>query len=829
MEDENRQRSERAPRSRSATGRTTPPTPALPRFATAAFVGREHELDQLAGLFDGGARLVTLVGAGGVGKTRLAVEVVSRRAAGRGMAHFVDLATLDADDDVVRAIISALAAAGEAIPQAEAALLAAPALSESLLVLDNCDRVLRGCARIAQALLDHNAGARILATSREALFIDGEAPLAVGPLPLPPAGAGDVETLRSSDAVTLFLARAETALPGFELSAVNAPHVAQICRRLDGLPLAIELAAARVRVLAPHQITGRLDHRFDLLRDQRQDGPPHHRTLHAAIAWSYQLLGPGEQALLDRMAVFAGGAVLEALEAVCSGGVVDRAEVIDLLTRLVDKSLVTVEMTSGADARYRMLESIREFGRERLDAEGETAALQARHASWFDDLAAHAEPELWSSEERTWLKRLDAEHDNLRVAIERSLTSAPERALRIAGNLWRYCELTGRLGEGSSWLERAMAAAGADERASRAYARASFGAGYLARDQGDLIAARRLLEQSLRIFRERGDLQDVGSSLRALAVITQAEGDHERARALFRDALELFHRVGHALGVGWTLRNLGVVAQALGDGREAAALFEAALPVLRKLGDRPGLARTLGSLAILARIEGAYAESRARLEEALALVREAGDQRGVAMMLAALGMLAYTEGAPQRARDHLRGALQISEHTRDGACVGFALAMLGTLAIDAGRLDDGLTAITAAAAVDPGLAARLARDERAAIDAARDRARTALGAAAMQMEERAMSLPWSGAVALGASLAEAAKSATASREPLTQLTPRQLEVLCLITRGYTNRQIAAELALSEYTVMRHVSNLFDRLNVSSRAAAAVIATSHGIV
>jgi predicted ATPase/DNA-binding CsgD family transcriptional regulator len=829
MAKQKRQRPERPSRRRAQESRTTPSAAAWPRYGAGPFVGRERELDELGRLFDRGAWLVTLVGAGGVGKTRLALEAVGRGAAGRGTPYFVDLATLDADDDVVRAIISALRAAGEAILQSEAALLATPALSESLLVLDNCDHVLRGCARIAEALLRRDAGVRILATSREALAIGGETPFAVEPLPLPPAGADDVETLRSSDAVTLFLARAETVLPGFELSTINAPHVAQICRRLDGLPLAIELAAARVRVLAPHQITGRLDHRFDLLRDQRQDGAPHHRTLHAAIAWSYQLLTPGEQTLLDRLAVFAGGATLEALEAVCTGGPVDRTDVIDLLTRLADKSLVTVEITSGADARYRLLESIREFGRERLDAAGETAALQARHATWFDDLAARAEPELWGSEQRVWLKHLAAEHDNLRVAIERSLPSAPERALRIVGHLWRYCELAGRLAEGSRWLEAAMAAVRADNRASREYARASFGAGYLARDQGDLIAARRLFEQSLRIFRERGDLKDVGSSLRALAVITQAEGDHERAQALFREALELFHQVGHHLGVGWTLRNLGLVAQALGDEREAAALFETALPVLRKLDDRPGLARTLGSLAILARLEGAYAESRARLEEALALVREAGDQRGVAMMLAALGMLAYVERAPQRARDNLRDALQISERAGDWACVAFALAMFGTLAIDAGRLDEGLAAITAATAVDAGLPARLARDERAAIDAARDRARAALGQAALRIEDRAASAPWSEAIALGARLAGAPEPATASAGPLTKLTPRQVEVLRLIARGRTNRQIAAELALSEYTVMRHVSNLFDRLNVSSRAAAAAIASSEGIV
>ncbi len=512
----------------------------LPR-QPSSFVGRSQEIaDAEARL--GSTALLTLTGAGGVGKTRIALEVgahlVDRYPGG---VWFVDLSALDEPSLVAPTLISTLRLK-PASDDSVAAITAALADQEALLILDNCEHVIDAVVEVADALLRRCPGVRIIATSREALGMSGESLVPVPSMGVPDlevaasGGGANVDAVGSYDAVRLFLERARAVESSFGLTAANADAVAQICRRLDGIPLAIELAAARVRSLPPAQIAARLDHRFRLLTGGSRTALPRHRTLRATFDWSFDLLPEAEQALVPRLSVFAGAFSLEAAEAVASGGPVQAEDMLDLLARLVDKSLLVAEPTAS-EARYRMLETIRDYAQERLAETGDASETHGRHRDWFVALVDQARPGFFAGgEQAIWLTRLAEDHDNLRAALNWS-DEDPDGAgaeLSMASGLWRFWEIRGHAAEGGAWLERALARTGGEVSARRA--NALTGAGVLASQRGDNVAAAGFHEASLVLHRELGNPQGVAAACNNAASIAIELGDIDRARDLYREA-----------------------------------------------------------------------------------------------------------------------------------------------------------------------------------------------------------------------------------------------------------------------------------------------------
>jgi predicted ATPase/class 3 adenylate cyclase len=695
----------------------------LPSLQLTSFIGREREMAEIRRLL-GGARLVTLVGAGGAGKTRLALQVAADMLEefpkGVWLAELAPLTDPALVPQTVASVFGVREAPGRPITELLVEYLRTRAL---LLVLDNCEHLVEPAARLAGALLRGCPGVRILATSREALGVAGESAYRVPPMSRPdPRGRVSVEELMETEAAQLFLERAALSNPQFLVTDANAPAIAQIVHRLDGIPLAIELAAARVKVLSAEQIAKRLDDRFRLLTGGSRTGLPHHQTLQAAVAWSYDLLSPQERALFDRLSVFAGGFSLEAVEAVCAD---DPADVLDLLTRLVDKSLVATESIDH-DIRYRMLDTIRHYSLERLGESGEGDAVRSRHLEWHAGLAAQAEPALVGADQLGWLDRLELEHDNLRSGLEwaRARDSRLEAGLRMAGALHRFWILRGYLREGRDWLEGLLARAQGASEATRA--KAAYGASVLAFHQGDMSRAEAWGTESLQLSRALEDPLGIALALNALGIVARNRGDYERAAllldesialsrrfacdwplaealnvvgvaarrqgdyaratALFEESLALWRRLGDRWGLAASLAHLGVVARYLGDYERASALHEESLDLRRALGDRRNVAAALSSLGVVAWHLGDYAGAAALFEEGLGLSRELGDRQNVAATLCSLGFVEYRLGRDARATELLRECLALSADLGDKVNTAAALCNLGFVATHQGDL-----------------------------------------------------------------------------------------------------------------------------------------------
>ena len=445
------------PRSRETGASVLGPSSRRLPLQLTSFVGREREIADVVSLL-GRTCLLTLTGPGGSGKTRLALRAAALAGGFEDGLLWVELASLSDPALVSRRVAKALGvpdAPGRSATEGLAEVLGA---RDILLVLDNCEHLIEACAELCDALLRLCPGLRILATSREALGVTGETVWTVPPLSLPdPDRSLEFEDVERCEAVRLFVERTEASTPGFSLTQENAPAVARLCVRLDGMPLAIELAASRTRVLSPSMIFDRLDDRFALLTGGGRTAVPRHRTLQATIEWSHGLLPENEKALLRRLSVFADGFVLEAAEAVCAGGGIGEEEVLDLLSRLADKSLAVVDAHSGAEARYRLMETIRQYARERLQEAGEEAGLQRRHADYFLAVARTAAPNLRGAGQSEWLTRLETEYDNLRAALAfyGSASTDAEAFLRLTAELWWFWWLRGHFAEGRVWLERA--------------------------------------------------------------------------------------------------------------------------------------------------------------------------------------------------------------------------------------------------------------------------------------------------------------------------------------------------------------------------------------
>ncbi len=741
---------------------------------------------------------------------------------------FVPLAPL-ADVGLVAAAVAQVLGAREA-----AGLPLAAALSEFLgdkrllLVLDNFEHLL-GAAPLVAELLAVGPGVTALVTSRAVLRLSGEHAYAVPPLALPDVrDVPTAERLTKSAAVRLFVERARAARADFALTAETAPAVAELCRRLDGLPLALELAAARVRLLSPPDLLARLGRRLPLLTGGARDAPARHQTLRAAIEWSYDLLAPGEQALFRRLAVFAGGCVLEAAEAVCAGGL--RFDLLDAMQALVDHSLLRQEEAAngaGGPSRLEMLETVREYALERLEASGEAGALRAAHAAHHLDLAERAELALRGPQQLLWLDRLEREHDNLRPAL-RWFADAGEsqRGLRMAAALVPFWDAHGHWREGRECIEGLLALRQAQAPTAEPIAvlgRALCGAGTLAFQQGDTHAAAAYGYRSLDLARDAGDDRAVGRVHNLLGHVTSLRGDYATARGHFEASLAVWRELKDGGGISDALIGLGTLAAYERDLAGGRALWEEALDLQREIGNRRNIATLLSYLGKMTAYDREFGRARELLEEALVLSRGLGDRGAVAYVLSSLGVAATLSGDFPAARDVLVESLVLRRALGDKAGVAECLEGLAEVIgasgapVRAARLLGAAEALRAAIGVPLPSLYHETKERRITVVRSRlsGQAFTAACAAG-----RAMSLEQAVACALEAPAAPAAPGG---------LTPREREVAVRVARGDTNAEIARALVIAPRTAMRHVEHVMAKLGVHSRAQIAAWAAHQGLL
>ncbi len=763
----------------------------LPRHLTS-FVGREREIAEVAGLL-GSAALVTLMGAGGAGKTRLAQQV----AADLVDAHtdgvwLAELAPLSDASLTAQVIASALGVQEEMRRPLLETLGDFLKTKELLLLLDNCEHLLEACATLADLLLRACPRLRILATSREPLGIAGETVFRVPSLSLPdPEELPPGEQLVQYEAVRLFVDRARAVHPGFAVTDRNAPALAQACHRLDGIPLAIELAAARVSALTVEQIAVRLDQRFRLLTGGSRTAMPRQQTLRAAVDWSYDLLSEQERLLLRRLSVFAGGWALEAAEGVCLGDGIEEYEVLDLLSVLVNKSLVQAE-GRGGEVRYRLLETVRQYAREKLQESGEEAILCGRHMDWILALVERAATESKGGRPVVWLDRFEVEHDNLRAALGWSTSGGDvEAGLRLGAMLVGFWSQRGYPREGRARLADLLARAPGR---TPARAGALTSAGYLALRQGDYAAALPLLEESLARWREFGDKPELARALRTLGEALYGQGEHVRAKMLLEESLALYRELGDIStepGEGSTLPrvicSLADIAYAQTDYVRASALYEEGLAVAREFEHVHDTGYALRGLGHLARIQGDYGRATGLLEESLVILVQLKDKRCPALCVEGLACVASGRGQAERAA-RLFGAAEVLREA-----IGVAL-------LPAERADHERAVAAARAGVD-----------EAAFAAAWAEGRT------MRLEQAAEY-----ALATVEPVAATLPEPQPVDDQTSLLTPREREVVALIARGLTNSEIAEQLVLSVRTVERHIENIYDKIGTHGKAARAAV-------
>jgi len=664
----------RPPADQPARGRTNLP------LALTSFVGRTRELAEVRERL-AASRQLTLVGAGGVGKTRLALEV----AAGAQPEFpdgvwLVDLSVLPDATLIPQAVASVLDLREETTRSLVTALSDYLLTKRALLLLDNCEHVASGCVQFAEALLRRCPDLRILATSREVLGVAGEAVYRVSSLSVPDARqSGRAEHLLQYDGVRLFLERAALSQPGFTLTAENASMVAAICTHLDGIPLALELAAARLKALPVEVIAARLNDRFRLLTGGTRTAMSRHQTLRAAMDWSYDLLPEPERALLRHLSVFAGGFTLDAAQAVGAGDALDEVDVLNLLAQLVDKSMVLME-----PGRYRLLETVRQYIQTKLVESGEAVAVRRRHGAFFGRLADEAAPALRGPDQAVWLDRLENEHDNLRAALEWSLgQQADDAGVLMTAALSGYWHGRGYLSEGRDWLERALRSERADPVVRM---RVLIGAGRLAFAQDDFDHAGAVLEQAVPIARGQQDREALMLSLAWLGHATWHRGQHARGVAICEESRAL----GRSVTDPWTsavaLAEIATMALHEGDPGGAARLLEESLALFRRVGDTAGIAQCLYQLGILATNHAEYGRADVLMEEALGLQRQLGRKPAVAASLGRLGRIALMRGQHERAAGLLEAGIALADELGKKWDAAYRKCGLGLVALARGEM-----------------------------------------------------------------------------------------------------------------------------------------------
>ena len=652
----------------------------LPQQLTS-FVGRHREVADLKELFEK-SRLVTLIGSGGCGKTRLSLHLASdlleEFADGVWVVELESLAEPAFVPQSVAGVLSVAEVPGQDIATTLEAALADKRL---LLMLDNCEHVLTACAQLTDSLLRSCPHIKIMATSREALGIPGEAAHRVPSLAVPDAKVHIVpDKLAQYESARLFLERANSASPLFALTEENASEVAQVCRQVDGIPLAIELAAARVRSLSVGDISSRLATSFQLLTGGSRTALPRQQTLRATIEWSYNLLSDPEKTVLRRLSLFAGGCTPAAAQSACGGTTIDESEVLDLVISLNDKSLV-VAQTGREKTRYHLLATVSQYAAERLEEFGETNAVAAKHSEHFRNLADEASGKLIGPEQQLWLDALEADHDNLRKALSLSLQDSKggERALQLASALSRFWFMRGYLTEGRDRLNAALIhPASADPSARRAQVLNAAGA--FAWSQGDYVAARRLYEGSLEIRRLLGDRRGIAGTVNNLGLVAKEQGYFALARSHYEESLAVHRELEDQIGINACLNNLGGLACDHGDFVMAKTLHAESLAICRHLEDNEGIGTSLNNLGLVDFALGDYGVARERYHESLAIREAAGDRRGAATCLANLGAVEHAVGDYIQAQDLCERALAEQRELSDMRGLAITLDTLGAIA-----------------------------------------------------------------------------------------------------------------------------------------------------
>jgi predicted ATPase/DNA-binding CsgD family transcriptional regulator len=771
----------------------------LPRFLTP-LVGREREVAALqALLMHPESPLVTLVGPGGVGKTRLVVRVAAEIAeAFPDGVSFVPLAAIRDPGLVLPTIAQALGVreAGDR-PLADQ-LVGLLRDRRLLLVLDNLEQVLPATPRVA-ALLAACPRLTVLATSRAPLRVSGERTFDVPPLALPARGEGSgappLADLARVEAVRLFVERARAARSDFALTEGNAAAVAEVCRRLDGLPLAIELAAARVGALPPTALLARLEKRLPLLTEGPRDAPQRLRTMRDAVAWSYDLLDTNGQELFRRLAVFVGGFTLEAAEYV--GGRHDppsHPSVLDGVAALVDANLLRLGEPGDAEPRYFMLETVREFGLDQLAASNDEEETRNRHAAWCLALAKRVEPELLGPEQRSWSELLETEHANMRAALTWLTESGRiESALQLPSALWVFWFLRGHLREGYAWLTQALAI---ENDAS----------------PGDRVRA-----------------------LWAAGMLAWSQGDFRRAEAFGTEARALAEEHGLVFGMATALYLLFLATQTQGRYGDAIALGEESAARMRESGARSWLAYVLADVGTRLVKEGDRERGAAWIEEGLALHREFGNKQGLGNKLCDLGLVSHQTGDARAAARHYAESLHWLWEGGDVWYLASALEGLAAVALDAGQAGEAAQLLGAAAAVRERSGGAVWPDERERLAHSVTAARATLGDEVYAREAAAgRALPLPEVVERALALAAAFPSPSSpDRAPLPDdafgLSPREHEVLRMLALGKSNPEIAEVLFIGRGTVRTHVSNILAKLGATTRTEAAMIARDRGLL
>jgi non-specific serine/threonine protein kinase len=699
----------------------------LPLTLTS-FVGRELQRAGVRRLLqraptDGGYRLVTLTGAGGTGKTRLALRVAADLIAEYPDGVWVvELASLSDHALVPKAVATVVGAREQPGRPLLGSLLDALRPKHLLLIIDNCEHVVTACTELISALLQACPHLSVLATSREPLRIQGEAIWQVPTLAVPdPVKLPPIEEFARCESVQLFVERTRALLPTFAVVEEDMPAIAQICRRLDGIPLALELAAARTSVLSVEQIAARLENCFDLLTGGARTAVNRQRTLKAAMDWSFALLDPPEQLLFGRLSVFAGGFDLEAVEAVCGGPDLPGEAMLNLLSSLLDKSLIVTEGRRGA-ARYRLLEPVRQYAARVLEQSGDLAAPRRRHRDWFLRLAERAETQLWTAEQREWLTRLETEHDNLRAALDFCVTveGESETGLLLARALWQFWLLRGHFADGRRWLESLLRVTRPD---APTRAEVFLHACALAARR-DAAAAAALAEQGIAVYIARDNQRGRVRAIHLRGMIAWLQFDYPQARALFEDALALAEAKDLPEEAALLTHSAGFIRWCQGDTQRARALMEASLQrmetfrdgirvtssflhlgwmpiddqssgptemtiensllLLREVGAQAIRGHILANLSNLARCERDHERAGRLLEESLAIFQRIGDRVGIAQVLGQLGNLARVRGDHGQARSRLDTCLALRQEIGESRGIAFALISLGNLALAEG-------------------------------------------------------------------------------------------------------------------------------------------------
>jgi predicted ATPase/class 3 adenylate cyclase len=629
-------------------------------------VGREREVAQVCEqLRNPAVRLLTLTGPGGTGKTRLGLQAAAELMDEfEGGTFFVPLAPVTDPTLVAPTIVRALGLTETGDQMLEELLRDYLRDRHTLLLLDNFEQVL-GAAPLVTELLSAAPGLKVLTTSRTLLRLYGEYEFAVPPLEVPdPKRPQSLEQVTQYEAVRLFIERARAAKADFTVTSDNAPEVAEICARLDGLPLAIELAAARIKLLSPKAMLDRLGDRLRLLTGGARNLPERQRTLRGAIEWSYELLDAGEKTLFTRVAVFSGGFTLEAMETICDAEGELPLDIIEGASSLLDKSLLRQEEGAEDEPRFVMLETIHEYARERLEQSGETGEIRKLHAQYFLALAEQGESKLRGPEEARWLEHLEIEHDNMREALSWALDGEEaELGLRLAGALWRFWWIRGHYHEGRRWLEEALAK---DSRVSAARAKALEAVGWLADDQGDIDRAVAAAEEGLDLSAEAGIQSSVAAPfLRILGSAAVIRGDHERAARLYEESLALSREAEDTRSVASSLLQLGNVTSERGDYEGAKGFYEEGLALSRKLDDTALLTSYLISLGYESLLQGDPERGATLNEEAAVLLGERGHKGKLQYALDNLGWAALMRGDHQQARSLHQESLVLSRELGD--------------------------------------------------------------------------------------------------------------------------------------------------------------------